>query len=67
MANFESARKQAGFTRDYVHKMIGIPINTQNQWAAGRRKPSQWVENLVVKEIRRLRREKKNEISSAEI
>lgn len=52
----KEARIRACMTQKQLSEMLGIPSRTIEDWEAGRRKPSDYVEKLVIQEINRISR-----------
>ena len=44
----KKAREEAGLTQEDVFNLIGVPIRTLTSYENDKRKPAQWVENLLV-------------------
>lgn len=52
MSKIKDARLAAGLTRaELSKKKYNIPIRTIENWDSGRRKPSEWLENLIIRVI----------------
>jgi len=49
-------RKAAGLTQEEFSRLLEIPLDTVKGWDSGRRKPPEWAEKLIVKELERIRR-----------
>ena len=47
------ARESAGLTQADLSAWLGIPKRTLENWEQGSRKPSPWLENLIVEKIER--------------
>ena len=50
---YRNARKGAGLTQGAVQQLIKIPTRTQQQWEAGDRTPPEYVQILVLNELKR--------------
>lgn len=50
---YRNARKNAGLTQGAVQQLIKIPTRTQQQWEAGDRIPPEYVQILVLNELKR--------------
>lgn len=48
-------RESAGLTQKQFSEMFDIPIDTVKGWDSGRRKPPEWAEKLIVKELERMK------------
>lgn len=44
----KEAREKAGITQAEMNRVLKIPIRTIQDWEAGRRTPSEWVQELVI-------------------
>ena len=53
----KDARIEAGLTQEGVTEKIGIPRRTIQDWEAGRRTPPEWVEQLVIEKLQRIKKE----------
>ena len=51
-------RKALGLTQLQVKDLLGIPTRTQQDWEAGKRSPSDWLEAMVCREYDRIAKEK---------
>lgn len=51
MSKIKDARLEVGLTRAELSKKYNIPIRTLEDWDSGRRKPSEWLENLIIRVI----------------
>ena len=58
MSKIKETRLAAGLSRQEVCDIIGIPYRTLQNWECDVRSPADWIENLVIAEIMR---NKKNE------
>lgn len=50
---YRNARKGAGLTQGAVQQLMKIPTRTQQQWEAGDRIPPEYVQILVLNELKR--------------
>ena len=48
----KQARLAAGLSQASLSKKYGIPIRTIENWDSGKRIPSEWLENLLIRIIR---------------
>lgn len=48
-------RKAACLTQEEFSRMFEIPIDTVKNWDSGRRKPPEWAEKLIIKELERMK------------
>lgn len=53
----KQAREAAGLSQQKMHELLGIPKRTIENWDSGNRKPSEWVERLVVEKLESLKKE----------
>ena len=51
MSKIKDARLAAGLSQAALSKKYGIPIRTIEDWDSGRRKPSEWLEALLIRVI----------------
>jgi len=49
----KEARENFSLSQADVDRLLGIPIRTIQDWEAGRRTPSLWLQGLVIKELAR--------------
>lgn len=54
MSNLKEARLSANLTQDAMSEKLGIPKRTIQDWESGKRKPPEYVERLVIAELKRL-------------
>lgn len=54
MTKIKEARLKANLTQDGMAEKLSIPIRTIQDWEAGRRTPPEYVERLVIAELKRL-------------
>ena len=52
MNKLKEARLAAGLSQAALSKKYGIPIRTIENWDSGKRIPSEWLENLLIRIIR---------------
>lgn len=59
MSDRESAIKEyrqlAGLTQKQFSDLFKISIDVVKSWDSGRRKPPEWAEKLIIKELERMR------------
>ena len=60
MTNLEQARLRAGLSRTEMSKRFKIPYNTLQQWECETRRPPEWSEALLIKELNNIAEEKEN-------
>ena len=48
-------RKAAGLTQRQFSDLFGIPLDVVKSWDSGRRKPPEWAEKLIIKELERIK------------
>lgn len=46
-------RQAAGLTQEEFSKLFDIPLDTVKNWDSGRRRPKDWAEKLIIKELER--------------
>jgi predicted nucleotidyltransferase len=61
--SLKSLRKNLKYSQQEISKLIGIPLNTLQNWEQNVRKPSEWVLNLMMDRILRDAIENQNVIS----
>lgn len=54
----KETRKALGLIQLKVFELLGIPTRTQQEWEAGKRSPSDWLEAMVCREYNRIAKEK---------
>ena len=54
----KAARIAARLTQAQVYELLGIPLRTLQDWENDRRKPPEWAERLIIKELKKGRKEK---------
>ena len=57
-SRIKETRRTLGLTQLKVYELLGIPTRTQQDWEAGRRAPSDWLETMVCREYERVAKEK---------
>lgn len=50
-------RQAAGLTQKQFSELFEIPIDVIKSWDSGRRKPPEWAERLIIKELDRMQKE----------
>lgn len=50
-------RQAAGLTQEQFSKSFEIPIDVVKSWDAGRRTPPEWAEKLIIKELKRMKKQ----------
>lgn len=53
-SKIKEARKASGLTQIQVRDILGIPTRTQQGWESGSRKPLPWLEEMVIREYKRI-------------
>lgn len=48
-------RIQAGLTQKQFSELFEVPIDVVKSWDSGRRKPPEWAEKLIIKELERMK------------
>lgn len=61
MSKIKEVRKELGLTQIRVRDELGIPTRTQQNWEADKRKPSEWLEDMVIREYYRIANNKVSE------
>ena len=56
MNNIKESRLEAGLTQQKMSDLTGIPKRTIEDWEAGRRTPPSYVERLVIKELKEIKK-----------
>lgn len=54
-------RQAAGLTQEEFSKLFDIPLDTVKGWDSGRRRPPEWVEKLIIKELEQMRKDKEKD------
>ncbi|MEG0430318.1 MAG: helix-turn-helix transcriptional regulator [Anaerovoracaceae bacterium] len=60
-SEIKTARLAAGLSRPELFKLTGIPVRTLEGWEYGDRTPPEWMERLVINEVKRLNKIKMEE------
>lgn len=50
----KGARLRAGLSRPDMHRAMGIPVRTIENWEGGQRECPEWAERLIVAELNRI-------------
>ncbi len=50
----KTARLLAGLSRPDMHREMGIPVRTIENWEGGQRECPEWAERLIVAELERI-------------
>lgn len=53
-SKIKDARLHAGLNRQQMHRILGIPVRTIENWEGGQRKCPEWAEQLIVAELNRI-------------
>lgn len=67
MSEIREMRVAAGLSRPDVFKKLGIPVRTQEDWEAGKKNPPEWVKEMVLEKLRKIKNEGKSYFGGAEI
>ncbi len=51
----KNRRRLVGLTQKQFSELFKIPIDTVKNWDSGRRKPPEWAEKLIIKELDRIK------------
>ena len=54
MSEIRTARLNANLTQAEMSKMLGIPKRTIEEWERDNRKPPEYVERLIIAELKRI-------------
>lgn len=57
MTTIKEAREATGMTQKEMSERLKIPQRTIEDWERGARKPPEWAEILIVKELERIAKE----------
>lgn len=57
MTAIKEAREASGMTQKEMSERLKIPQRTIEDWERGARKPPEWAEILIVKELERIAKE----------
>lgn len=58
MTNLEQARLRAGLNKTEMSKLFNIPYKTVQSWDLGYRRPPEWAEALLIKELNNIAKNK---------
>lgn len=50
----KDARLRAGLSRPDMHRAMGIPVRTIENWEGGQRECPKWAERLIIAELNRI-------------
>ena len=53
----KKAREEAGLTIKELADLLGAPYRTIQKWNLGECKPPEWIERLVIKEIKNYKKQ----------
>ena len=53
----KKAREEAGLSIKELADLLGAPDRTIQNWNLGERKPPEWIEQLVIKEIKNYKKQ----------
>lgn len=53
----KETRKALGLTQLKVQKLLGIPTRTQQGWELGERSLAPWLEEMIIREYKRIAEE----------
>lgn len=53
-SEIKKARLRAGLSRPDMHREMGIPVRTIENWEGGQRECPEWAERLIVAELERI-------------
>lgn len=54
----KEAREKAGLTIKELSDLLGAPYRTVQDWNAGKSKPVEWAERLILEKLERLEKNK---------
>ncbi len=54
----KEAREKAGLTIKELSDLLGAPYRTVQDWNAGKSKPVEWAERLILEKLKRIEKEK---------
>ena len=60
-SRIKETRNALGLTQIKVHELLGIPTRTQQDWEAGKRSPAPWLEEMIIREYKRIAEENSKE------
>ena len=55
MGKIKEFRQASGLTQSQFSDLFGIPLDVVKSWDSGRRKPPEWAEKLIIKELERMK------------
>ena len=61
VSRIKEARKTLGLTQLKVRDILGIPTRTQQGWELGERSPAPWLEDMIIREYKRIAEENSKE------
>lgn len=61
VSRIKEARKTLGLTQLKVRDLLGIPTRTQQGWELGERSPAPWLEDMIIREYKRIAEENSKE------
>ena len=56
-SRIKETRKALGLTQLKVQKLLGSPTRTQQRWELGERSPAPWLEEMIIREYKRIAEE----------
>ncbi len=57
-SKIKEAREKAGLTIKELAELLGAPYRTVQDWNAGKSKPVEWAERLILEKLERITAEK---------
>lgn len=57
VSRIKETRKALGLTQLKVRDLLGIPTRTQQGWELGERSPAPWLEDMIIREYKRIAEE----------
>lgn len=57
VSRIKETRKALGLTQLKVRDFLGIPTRTQQGWELGERSPAPWLEDMIIREYKRIAEE----------
>ena len=57
-SKIKEAREKAGLTIKELAELLGAPYRTVQDWNAGKSKPVEWAERLILEKLERIMAEK---------
>lgn len=58
-SRIKEAREKAGLTIKELSELLGAPYRTVQDWNAGKSKPVEWAERLILEKLESLNKENK--------